>query len=240
VSTNVNAGRVVGTNGPMVRVTAFAGSTGQSGGLDVGRCTGVVDCTSIEDCPPCTATAQCGVGENCTALPTTIATTDGEVEIRVDVQSPAWAEFDTIEFYINTTTTQRTLTGQQTGDGPINVQRYSITPNVVHVKDTHFTVDSEPVNGSTRLEAETELNLNGLTEDTWVVVLVKGTDNVSEPLFPVVPNSILAGATNDTVAELLDGNLNEQGITALAFTNPIFIDVDGGGWTAPGVQVISP
>jgi hypothetical protein len=237
VSTNVNGGRVVGTNAPMVRITAFAGSTGQSGGLDVGRCTGVVDCTSVEDCPPCTDTAQCGVGETCTALPTTIETTDGEVEIRVDVQSPAWAEFDTIEFYINTTTTLRTLTGIETGAGQINLKRYSITPDVVHVKDTDFTVDSEVVNGSTRLEAETELNLNGLTEDIWVVALVKGTDGVSKPLFPVVPNSILGAGTNDTVADLLDGNLNESGITALAFTNPIFIDVDGGGWDAPGVQV---
>jgi hypothetical protein len=240
LSTNVNAGRVMGTNGPMVRVTAFAGSTGESGGLDTGRCTGVVDCTSVEDCPPCTSDAQCGVGETCTALPTTIETTDGVVEIRVDVQSPAWAEFDTIEFYINTTTTRRTLTDIETGAGAIDLRRYSITPDVVHVKDTDFTVDTEAVNGSTRLVAETELNLNGLTEDTWVVVLVKGTDNVSKPLFPVLPNSILGAGTNDTVADLLDGNLNEEGITALAFTNPIFIDVNGGGWSAPGVQISNP
>jgi hypothetical protein len=27
-------------------------------------------------------------------------------------------------------------------------------------------------------------------------------------------------------------------MTALAFTNPIYLDVDGGGWTPPGVQTV--
>jgi hypothetical protein len=31
---------------------------------------------------------------------------------------------------------------------------------------------------------------------------------------------------------------SRQNVTALAFTNPIYVDVDGGGWTAPGVQTV--
>jgi len=58
-------------------------------------------------------------------------------------------------------------------------------------------------------------------------------------LFPMVPNS-LKTSTNTTLANLTDGNLGEDGMTALAFTNPIFVDVDGGGWTPPGVQVSNP
>ena len=27
------------------------------------------------------------------------------------------------------------------------------------------------------------------------------------------------------------------GETALAFSNPLYVDVDGGGWTAPGVHL---
>jgi hypothetical protein len=75
-----------------------------------------------------------------------------------------------------------------------------------------------------------------LTDDIWVVVLVKGTDGVSKPLFPVLPND-LQQSSNTTLANLTDGNLGENGITALAFTNPLFVDVNGGGWSPPGVKV---
>jgi hypothetical protein len=35
--------------------------------------------------------------------------------------------------------------------------------------------------------------------------------------------------TNQTAAELMDGNLNECGVTTLALSNPLFIDFDGDG-----------
>ena len=76
----------------------------------------------------------------------------------------------------------------------------------------------------------------GLTQDAWIVAMVRGTDGVSRPLFPVSPNS-LRRTGNDTLADLTDGNLGEDGMTTMAFTNPLFVDVDGGGWTAPGLQV---
>ena len=79
-------------------------------------------------------------------------------------------------------------------------------------------------------------------------------------MFPIVPNSMVARAcsnapckscttdadctipgtctvSNQTASELADGNLGECGMTVMAFTNPLFVDVDGGGWTPPGVQV---
>jgi hypothetical protein len=206
LSANVNAGRSFGTNGPMVRVTATAASTAQTASLEIGA-------------------------------PLTIATVDGAVDIDVEVQSPTWAEFDTIEFYVNSTTT-RTMSNKQSGGGLVSVKRYSITPDFVKSAPGDFTVNTVPVAGtaSSRLEASTTLSLTGLTEDIWVVVMVKGKDGVSRPLYPVLPNS-LKTSTNTNLAQLTDGNLGEDGITALAFTNPLFIDVDGGGWTAPGVQI---
>ncbi len=239
VSASVNDGRVAGTNGPMVRVTAHATSTAESGGLDLGRCTGVVACTDTSTCPPCTDTAQCGVGETCTALPTLLSTTDGGVDITVDVQSPLWAPFDSIEFYVNTTTTKSTTTGVETGAGTIDVHRYSLTPDAVHTAGVDFTVSTVPVAGtsSSRLETSTTLSLAGLAVDTWVSVMVVGSDGVSSPLFPVVPNSLDEGS-NTTLADLIDGNLGELGMTARAFTNPVFINADGvPGWQAPGVQI---
>jgi hypothetical protein len=205
LSANVNAGRVIGTNGPMVRVEVSAISTGQVASLEDG-----------------------GV--------TVIATTNGEVSIDVDIQSPEWAEFDTVEYYINTTTKRRTITNLQTGAGTINLNRYGVTPDFTQ----SVTPSLQPVSGtsSSRWEASDNLTLTGLTEDIWVVVLVKGTDGVSKPLFPVIPNNLQVSG-NSTLADLTDGNLGESGITALAFTNPLFVDVDGGGWTAPGLSVVS-
>jgi hypothetical protein len=236
LSQNVNDGRVVGTNAPLVRVTAHAVSTDESGSLEVGRCTGVVSCTSVADCKPCTDDSQCAVGESCTTLPTLISTTDGAVDITVDIQSPTWAEFDTVEFYINPFTTKRTISGVETGAGTVNVNRYQLNAPAATYNPV---VNVVPVGGSNRLEASVTHNITGLTNDIWVVVLVKGTDGVSKPLFPVIPNS-LATAGNGTVAGLTDGNLGQSGITTLAFTNPIRVDVDGGGWSYPGVQVTNP
>jgi hypothetical protein len=203
ISANVNAGRAIGTNGPMVRVSASAASTGQTASLELGD-------------------------------PLEIATTDGAVTIDVDVQSPTWAEFDKVEYYINPVTTRTTKTNVETGAGKISVNRYKITPTTTQT----VSPSSVPVAGtsSNRLEASTSLSLTGLTQDIWVVVMVKGSDGVSRPLYPVLGNS-LKQSTNTTLAGLTDGNLGEDGVLALAFTNPLFIDVDGGGWTPPGVLV---
>ena len=241
VSANVNEGRVIGTNGPMVRVTAHAGSTGESGGLDVGRCTGVVTCTDIASCPPCTDTGDCSIGETCTPLPTLVNTTDGAVDITVDVQSPLWAPFDTVEYFINTTTSQTKLCDVQSGAGLVDVNRYTLTADATQTAGVDFSVSTVAVPGtsSSRFEASTTLSLTGLTDDTSIVIMVSGTDGTSEPLFPVVPNSI-DEVGNTTLLDLVDGNLGEDGITARAFTNPIFINANGvAGWQAPGVSIVA-
>ncbi len=208
LSGHVNAGRAFGTNGPMLRFTALANSTAEAGGLELG-------------------------------LPTLIATNDGEVDVSVDIQSPVWAEFDRVEFYVNATTTKFT-SSKQSGAGMVTLTRYTVAPSYVKNKGTDFSVSTVTVDGAIpgaqRLEATVDLHLSGLTDDVWIVAVVRGTDGVSRPLFPVVPNS-LKQSTNTTLANLIDGNLGEDGMTALALTNPLFVDVDGGGWTAPGVQI---
>ncbi len=169
--------------------------------------------------------------------PTEISTVDGEVDVQVDIQSPEWAEFDTVELYVNSTTTCSQST-QQSGAGPVNVRRYAISPDFTQSAPGDFTISSDEVaDGHFRWEASTSFTLAGLTEDVWIVVMVKGKDGISRPLFPVASSS-LKTSTNTTLANLTDGNLGEDGVTALAFTNPIYVDVDGGGWTAPGVQVV--
>jgi hypothetical protein len=71
LAANMNDGRVVGTNGPFVRVTV-EGDPGEVGGLGEG-------------------------------LPTLVPAGGGSATVSVSIQSPDWAEFDVIEYYVNST-----------------------------------------------------------------------------------------------------------------------------------------
>ena len=76
-----------------------------------------------------------------------------------------------------------------------------------------------------------------MVEDTWFVVLVKGTDGASEPMFPEMPAS-LGTSTNLVLADLVDGNLSEGGVMALGHTNALYLDIDGNAqYDHPGVTV---
>ena len=172
-------------------------------------------------------------------LPDTVTTTDGAVDVTVTVQAPPWAEFDRIELYVNN--------APQPYDHdatPATRPRYRVAPDFVRTMGTDFTVDRTTVDpnvvGASRLGATTTFALAGLTADAWIVALVRGTDGVSRPLFPVLPYSLPAEG-NTTLAELTDGNLGEGGELALAFTNPLYVDADADGeWTAPGVRLTPP
>jgi hypothetical protein len=219
-STNT-AGKGIGTNAPMVRVTLEAITSGDTASLEAGD-------------------------------PNIVTATDGKVQLTIHVESPAWAEFDTIEIYRNSTTTLYVLQDQETGAGTIDVSRFSINPDLSFEAGTDFTISTvtgvDPmVPGSDRIETDPDLTVTfdgmggnpaALTEDSWFVVIVKGTDGTSKPLFPVIPNDLDDG-TNTTLANLIDGNLGEDGVLAHAFTNPLFVDVNNDGdYDAPGVQCI--
>jgi hypothetical protein len=158
-----------------------------------------------------------------------------DVVLTATVSTPAWAPVDTVEFYINN---QPELTSV-----PSAAARYGVCPNArVSVGDKGWeaveVVVNPAVQGGSRTDITVTMTLEGITEDTWVVAMARGSDGVSQPLFPVLPASLDRG-TNTTVADLTDGNLGEGGTPAFAFTNPLFVDVDGDGWTAPGVMTTS-
>ncbi len=160
-------------------------------------------------------------------LPTIISTTDGNATLHLEMQSPVWVEFDTVELYINN------IPVPYDDDGnAFTPPQYQASPDVVLTEGVDFTVtevnDHPGIPGARRSEAEVDYALGPLSQDTWVVALVRGTDGISHPLFPVVPNDI-PSETNPTLSDLLDGNLGEAGILSLSFTNPLFIDVDGNG-----------
>jgi len=151
----------------------------------------------------------------------------GNATLHLEMQSPVWVEFDTVELYINNIP----VPYDDDGDA-FTPPQYQASPNVVLTEGVDFTVtevnDHPGIPGARHSEAEVDYALGPLSQDTWVVALVRGTDGISHPLFPVVPNDI-PSETNPTLSDLLDGNLGEAGILSLSFTNPLFIDVNGNG-----------
>jgi hypothetical protein len=150
----------------------------------------------------------------------------GNVSLVIDVQAPAWAQYDTIEIYANAATTP------SPNNGPAGNFLYGATPTLVltaGATDTGSefivgTTELNPTVPGTEIQNSSRLvDFDGLTQDTWFVVVVRGTPGVSEPMFPVYPKSLDAGS-NTSLADLLDGNLGEGGVMALGFTNALYYD----------------
>jgi len=199
LAVSVAEGRVIGTNGPFVRVT-LSGDDGTVAGLAADQ-------------------------------PRLVSATSGTGTLRIEVQSALWAPFDQIEVYANTVP----VPVPEEGPNGIMVPRYAVAPSFVLNAGEDFAlreVDFE-LRGirSGRWEADVELPL-AAENDTWVMVLVRGTDGVSPPLWPMNPQD-LDQESNTTLDDLTDGNLGEGGNPALAFTNPLFLDVDGNGHFDP-------
>lgn len=179
----------------------------------------------------------------------------GTATIQVDIKSPDWAEFDQVQLFVNTVPSCTTTAPNFAGG---TKKLCTATPTFTLNKGVDFTVNTVPVNGQNRLEATVTKVLTGGSlpaGDAWVVVVVKGTDGVSKPHFPMAPASIFAKAcsgdpcrtcvsnaqcspffagtctiTNLTTAELADGNLGQCGVTSLAIANPLFIDRNADGF----------
>jgi hypothetical protein len=182
----------------------------------------------------------------------------------VSVKSPLWAEFDKVQLFVN----PKTQPVDDDGD-PGTPPRYRALPNNACTpangcfeQSPTVTVmnDFPAIPGAGHLEATVTYNLTGLTQDAWLVALVRGTDGISKPLFPIDPSNILPKAcannhckacttdgdcspstctvTNLTLTELTDGNLDQCGVPTLAFTNPLYIDANGTpGYQEPGVML---
>jgi hypothetical protein len=151
------------------------------------------------------------------------------VVLDIDVQAPLWAQFDTIRIYANASTT-----ASPTSPAP---ELFSATATKTLVAGTDFSITTTnvfpSVPGGSRREAHLAVPFANLTQDTWFVVVVKGSDGVSRPMFPVHPAD-LSHSGNTTLANLTDGNLGESGVLALGATNALYADVDGNpGFDAP-------
>ncbi len=176
----------------------------------------------------------------------------GAVTFTITATSPDWMDFDTIEIFANAT-----YDGPGTGPSALTpVACFTSRPqNELSATDKCKTapfggaqtmnVTSEAVPGATGYQRKTATVTLALSaadvpqragtmgDDAWVVVRVRGNSAV----FPVMTNGAISESNVDT---LVSGNGNAiaaalvgVGIPAAAFSAPVLIDFDGGGYSAP-------
>lgn len=211
VAVNTNAHRVVVSNGPFITVQAKSSS--QPEGVTVGG-----------------------------------NLLGGDVTLTFKVESNEYIDWDQIEIYTNTDTVPATDDMTQAFQGPAQRFHNSIRiPGSDETRAYEFKYFMQP---SVKLKRGIDFNqtladgLRSVTltrqfnfdEDTWIVILARGTNN-SRGLFPFVTRAI-----DDTVdqgqvlARLESGSKSISPIKAFAFTNPIFVDVDGDGFKAKHIR----
>ncbi|MES2640997.1 MAG: CehA/McbA family metallohydrolase [Myxococcota bacterium] len=138
-----------------------------------------------------------------------IVDTDGTVSLHIEVQAPTWIPVDRVELYQN-----GTLIHEWEGLDP---DIYKLVQDL----DVEVTVDS------------------------WFVVVAVGDGDLS-PLFtpvemaPVQLQDVVTEALSDvpSVGSLLSPAVpipRAGAVIPYALTNPIYVDIDGSGWTAPGL-----
>ena len=175
------------------------------------------------------ATASHAIGDPMTA-PATLGTGD----INIHVEAPTWAQYDRIEIYTNS---EPDCASTFSFMGTVN-RDCELTPAATLVKGVDFTVSTPVgVSGFGVRQVTDVTETIAVSEDTWVIVVVRGTDGVSKPTFPINPQDLQHDElfVNTNLSALTDGggplpwNLNEEGALATAFTNPLFFDFENDG-----------
>jgi hypothetical protein len=164
----------------------------------------------------------------------TVAHASGPLAIHVSVQAPAWMPVDTIEVFANNTFEV---------PAPKGMDAAPLVPALCFTSKATPSMRCQMAIGGARPLTSMSVDVNDVTpdmllarqragaqgSDLWLVARATG----ETALFPVIPIGVADGiAANDLVDQGL-GALAGTGVPALAFTNPIFVDVDGGGWRGP-------
>ncbi|MFH1875030.1 MAG: CehA/McbA family metallohydrolase [Pseudomonadota bacterium] len=173
-----------------------------------------------------------------------------QVRIKVEAKAPSWAWIDTIEVYVNTEPipiddeTGAVMAGKaetaETFYQPYHVPLYAMEPQyVVSLQDGSLENWQEEEG---LITAQAEFNLT-LSEDSWIVVFVRGTPETEgfKSPYPIILNALKDPKVEPEVFDPL--NLDqfhrapENGTFAFALANPIYIDADSNGkFTAKYVQ----
>ncbi len=171
------------------------------------------------------------------------------VKFTAAVTAPAWAWFDTVEVYANTEPVPvddaTDMPMQGTAADPAEFYKPYHTPRYTYQPEHSFNVAEGTLRGWKQenglISATVEFDLN-VSEDTWVVVVARGTRTTEgyRSLFPVVTRALVD--ETKPPEEFDPANIaafhadKRVGAAAWALTNPIFIDCEGDGFTAKYVR----
>lgn len=190
-------------------------------------------------------------GQSQSALGATINGTSGRVVLDVTIVSPDWAPFDTLEIFANATPD---VTLRQTALQPL-VCYSTRSPADMAANDVCALTPRGPqawevrrvelAPGVFRHEASLQVSIlaselvnhpSATGNDAWMVFRVRG----DRAIFPLLLDGVVS---DDTIDILVSGTdlerdalLHNVGLFATAFTSPVYVDFDGGGYTA----VLSP
>jgi len=184
-ATALKAHQAIGTNAPFVRLQ---GTRLSSTGTAVGPPVGIGGTISV----------HADAGES--------------LRLDVDVQSPEWANFDSIELYTYAPG-RESFNGQEndTWAPPAQSQALNLAT---------LPVEAVPGLGPgtyRRIHVQTQFTVQP-SFDTWYVVMVRGS-SAANSLFPMVMHGASCSGSTCTA----------NSSQAFAFTNPIFVDGDGDG-----------
>lgn len=180
--------------------------------------------------------------------------TGRKVLFTVEVKAPPWGWFDTVDIYANTepipvddktdTPMQGTAADPAMFYKPYHVPRYTYEPTKTFKLSDATLENWKAEKGAISATVSFEMNVE---DDTWVVAMAYGTRQTKgyRSLFPIATKVLSDPA--DMPENFDPTNLSEfhadkkVGGAAWGLTNPIFIDADGGGFTAKYVREgISP
>ena len=137
---------------------------------------------------------------------------DGKVKGVVEVEMPEWIEVDSLDIYFNR---------EDVIVPPGEENTEEIAPNTSVDIDLDPQTDLEVVaTGAVehkRWKKQVSFELEGMTEDAYIIVMVRGRKQGSRNMRPVVP----------------------ENIRPLAFSNPIFVDADGDGYNNPPLKALA-
>ena len=145
--------------------------------------------------------------------------------LEIDVQSPAWAEWDTVEVYANATTFSAGSPYLFGATPTLTLQEGDCDPATLGDGDFDVTLthDVGGVAGADSWSATLEVPFDDLAGETWFVVVVKGSDGVCAPMFPMYPGN-LSQWSNLDLGYLVDGNVGEGDVMALGATNSLYFE----------------
>ena len=178
----------------------------------------------------------------------------GAITLEVTVTAPDWADFDTLEIFANATPdtpvggttpvalqplrcwTSRPLATLSNNDpcklAALAPQTMQVASQVVAGPGSYRRLVATVSIRLTAADIRTRAGATGT--DAWLVIRVRG----DKAIFPILSGDIIDA---DNLAALVRGNAAEvdtvlrsgRGVPAAAFTAPIFLDFDGGGYRAP-------